>query len=288
MSGPVSFKLGETRDSPHSLDALDLTGVRIANGLQDVCAQNGAQLRIVAQPAKFALFGDWKAQLPPHVAIARYRIAAWRGGLIISFPAALVADLVDACYGGSGASTPAPRKFTATEIRFFERLARSASSAMANAWYDAGALHPEYVGCDTAAAEVVCGRSGDGIVVQRFAIDGHGPIEILYPAASLRNLQSLVVRDSQTDEQDGQDPLWRQRLSDAVMQSRLPVRTVIARPTVPLEKLMRLAPGDVIPVCLPAQVPMTVAGRLLAHGTIGEANGRAAIKISKLEQGGVF
>ena len=49
-----------------------------------------------------------------------------------------------------------------------------------------------------------------------------------------------------------------------------------------------LAPGDFIPVCLPTRVPVTVAGRLLAHGTIGEANGRAAIKIDKLEHGAVF
>ena len=47
--------------------------------------------------------------------------------------------------------------------------------------------------------------------------------------------------------------------------------------------LLALRPGDVIPISLPQHIPLTVAGRLFAHGTLGEADGRAAIRISRIE-----
>jgi flagellar motor switch protein FliM len=40
----------------------------------------------------------------------------------------------------------------------------------------------------------------------------------------------------------------------------------------------------VIPVSLPAHVPLIVEGRRFAIGTIGEHDGRAALKIEKVEQ----
>ena len=64
----------------------------------------------------------------------------------------------------------------------------------------------------------------------------------------------------------------------------LPVRSVIARPEISLETLFRLSPGDIIPIILPQTVPVIANGRVLARGSIGEANGRAAIRIEQLEE----
>ena len=83
--------------------------------------------------------------------------------------------------------------------------------------------------------------------------------------------------------QDPQGPVEFDALIDAVMQVHLPVRSIFARPQVPLAKLLSLRAGDVIPVCLPDFLPVTVAGRQFAHGTVGEAGGRAAIKINSIE-----
>jgi flagellar motor switch protein FliM len=285
----ASCQLGAARAETVAPPALDRIGTRIAHGLQDVLARLGGRHTITAEAASPALFGTWKAALPGFAAVARYRVSGWRGGMLVSFPTPLVTGLVDACYGGSGESAATRTTFSAAERRFVERLASATGDAVEAAWQDIVPLAPHYLGCTTASAEVVCGRADDEIILQRFATGSGTALEILYPAASLRALPAL--RDGAQDragDRDEADPQWRQRLSDAVMQAHLPVRTVIARPLLPLERLMSLAPGDFIPVCLPAHVPVTVAGRLLAHGTIGEANGRAAIRISKIEQGGIF
>ena len=69
----------------------------------------------------------------------------------------------------------------------------------------------------------------------------------------------------------------------SVSQVCLPVRSILARPELPLSRIMTLQPGDVIPLTMPRNVPLTVAGRLFAHGTIGESNGRAAIRIESIQ-----
>lgn len=284
MSAARAFDLATPRAAPAAPAMLDRIGTRLANGLQDVFARLGSQLAVTATAPETATFGDWKAALPDFTAVARYRVSGWRGGMLVSFPPPAVTSLVDACYGGSGDIDRARKAFSPAEARFVDRLANEAGTAIESAWRDIVPLEPHYLGTTTAASEVVCGRAGDQIIVQRFGIGTAQVIEILYPAASLRTLPALGGNQRADDEST--DPVWRARLSDTVMHAHLPVRTVIARPTIPLERLMALAPGDMIPVCLPAQVPLTVAGRLLAHGTIGEANGRAAIRISKIEATG--
>ena len=65
----------------------------------------------------------------------------------------------------------------------------------------------------------------------------------------------------------------------------MPVRSVLARPEISLVKLLALEVGDIIPLTMPRHVPVTVAGRSFAFGSIGEANGNAAIMIDHIEKG---
>ena len=66
------------------------------------------------------------------------------------------------------------------------------------------------------------------------------------------------------------------------MAVRFPVRSVLAEPVVPLSTLMALKPGDVIPINVTPDVPVMVGRDRLGAGTVGAANGRAAIKLTQL------
>ena len=75
------------------------------------------------------------------------------------------------------------------------------------------------------------------------------------------------------------DPVWKDNLKDSVEQIYLPVRSVLARPTMQLSELSRLAVGDILPVAPTDNVPLIVGDRVFAHGSIGEQNGGVAFKI---------
>jgi len=78
------------------------------------------------------------------------------------------------------------------------------------------------------------------------------------------------------------DPAWRNGLTRAAMQVRFPVRSVLAEPVVPLATLMELKAGDVIPISIDANVPVMVGRDRLGCGTVGTANGRAAIRLTSI------
>nr|WP_246156569.1 FliM/FliN family flagellar motor C-terminal domain-containing protein [Sphingorhabdus profundilacus] len=68
------------------------------------------------------------------------------------------------------------------------------------------------------------------------------------------------------------------------MRVKFPTRIVLTHCNVSFQKMLTLAPGDILPLLLPAQIPMIVSGRVFARGSLGEANGRAALMIEKIEK----
>ena len=126
----------------------------------------------------------------------------------------------------------------------------------------------------------------DELFVQRFVLRG-APFEgrtitCAYPLAALRGIAGA---EPVADIPGAADPAWASALHKALREVRLPVRSVLARPEISLVKLLALEVGDIIPIGMPRHVPVTVAGRSFALGSIGEAHGNAAIMIEHIEKG---
>ena len=79
------------------------------------------------------------------------------------------------------------------------------------------------------------------------------------------------------------DPRWRNGLTRAAMSVRFPVRSVLAEPVMSIGKLLELKEGDVIPISFGPAVPVMVGNHRLGTGTVGTANGKAAIRIQTFE-----
>jgi flagellar motor switch protein FliM len=125
------------------------------------------------------------------------------------------------------------------------------------------------------------------MVLQRFKIsisrDQEWPIDLLFPLAALRAVEPLMGTKLPVDEERA-DPVWQARIASRMRDIRLPARTVLARPHLSLAELMQLKAGDVIPVTINRSLPLIVGDRIVAHGSIGDQDGRAAFQIEKLAQ----
>lgn len=126
----------------------------------------------------------------------------------------------------------------------------------------------------------------DAVVVTRFgfAEADRKPrhIDIVYPIAALKPhgaALTVKVHGTATDV----EPEWRSGLTRAVMAVKLPVRSVLAEPVLPLGRLLELREGDVIPIEFGPEVPVMVASRRLGTGLVGTANGRAAVRLTQIE-----
>ncbi|MBB5704921.1 FliM/FliN family flagellar motor switch protein [Sphingopyxis panaciterrulae] len=283
----ASLLLRKAEDG-YAFPALDSVANQFARSLRDLIRALGAPtVQVERSAAERVRFADWCRDAAPAI-FWRYHAPPLKGPLLLAAARPLLLQLVDIFYGGKGALAGEREELTDAEDRFAARLGRDIGQQLAAAWSETLAIEPQLdcVTCDPTKLQAV--RAEDELLVQRFtlrggALDGK-TVLCAYPLAALRGIGGGEPTPAAAEAPAG-DPIWAATLSSALRGVRLPVRSVLARPEISLPKLLALEVGDIIPLTIPRHVPITVAGRNFATGSIGEANGNAAILIDCIERG---
>ncbi|WP_204992154.1 MULTISPECIES: flagellar motor switch protein FliM [unclassified Sphingopyxis] len=281
----ASLLLRKAEDS-YAFPVLDSVGNQFARSLRDLVRALGAPtVNVERAPAVQMRFADWCQEVSPGL-FWRYHAPPLKGPVLLAATRPLVLQLVDIFYGGKGQLGSEREELTDAEERFAARLGRDMGMQLAAAW-KAG-IEPELDCVTSDPAKLAAVRADDELLVQRFTLRG-GVFEgrtilCAYPQAALRGIAGADPLPEMRDA-PAIDPEWTATLNKALKTVRLPVRSVLARPEIPLVKLLSLEVGDIIPLTIPRNVPVTVAGRSFASGSIGEANGNAAIMIETIEKG---
>ena len=271
----------------YAFPALEGVANQFARSLRDLIRALGAPaVQVERAGAEQISFAEWSASAAPAI-FWRYHAPPLKGPVLLAGSRSLLLQLVDIFYGGRGQLAAEREELTDAEERFAARLGRDIGLQLAAAWRGKLAIEPE-LDCVTAdPAKLAAVRADDELFVQRFTLRG-APFEgrtimCAYPVAALRGIAGdELLPDVQGN---GADPAWAGALDKALRDVRMPVRSVLARPEISLVKLLALEVGDIIPLTMPRHVPVTVAGRSFALGSIGEANGNAAIMIEHIEKG---
>jgi flagellar motor switch protein FliM len=286
--GARAFPFGGEGGRPMSaLPALDRMSERMAKKLRGLVEPFArAKPRVVAEPAYVRNYGDWQAEQAEFVSLSLYALKPLKGAILLAIEPAFISRLVDARYGGTGDIPPTrAREFTATEESLLARLSEQVIEALAAVWTEIVPVKPGLRARETNVAFAALVRPDEPVAVTRFTITPwpgkDAQIEIVYPVSALRSIEQELLRS----HDDAPPPAgeWRDRLAAAVGEIRFPARTVLARPELTFSELMQLQVGDVIPVTLPSLVPLLVEGRRIAVGTIGEHDGRAALRVERME-----
>jgi flagellar motor switch protein FliM len=214
-------------------------------------------------------------------------MAPLSGQAMLVLDGALTFRMVDLYFGGPGiAPNPMPAEFTPTAEAMIARVAAGFAERLSGAWGQLAeiAFQPGRTETNPAMLSHIDGE--DRMVRTRFVLTvGEArPIEIdlLYPAASLKPFASILSSKVQSRRQ-AVDPAWTGDLARAVMNVKLPVRSVLAEPVIPLAQLMTLKPGDIIPISFGPEIPLLVSNNRFARGAVGASNGRAAIRVHRIE-----
>jgi flagellar motor switch protein FliM len=214
-------------------------------------------------------------------------MAPLSGQAMLVLDGALTFRMVDLYFGGPGiAPNPMPAEFTPTAEAMIARVAAGFAERLSGAWGQLAeiAFQPGRTETNPAMLSHIDGE--DRMVRTRFllTVGEARPIEIdlLYPAASLKPIASILSSKVQSRRQ-AVDPAWTGDLARAVMNVKLPVRSVLAEPVIPLAQLMTLKPGDIIPISFGPEIPLLVSNNRFARGAVGASNGRAAIRVHRIE-----
>jgi flagellar motor switch protein FliM len=283
-----AFGRGDSQ-APIMLSGLDRLSEKLGRRMRALIEPiAGVRPHITAQDTRVLDFGAWTAEVPAFCSLSIYRLAPLKGQMLLRMDAAMISTMVDCFYGGIGnRALPARGEFTPTEDRLIARLADTIVTRLVETWTDVLPLDHGLVLRESAVGYAAAAQPGDQMVLQRFTIsitrEQEWPIDLVFPLSALRGVEALMGSNLPADE-DQRDPVWQTRIARRMRDIRMPARTVLARPNLSLAELMQLKVGDVIPVTIGRSLPLIVGNRIVAHGTIGEQDGRAAFQIEKLAQ----
>ncbi len=289
---PRPFKFGADAKRPTAaLAALDRMSEHMTRRLRDVLEPMArTKPRVEAEPVAVRRYEEWRSEQPDFTSLGLYRFPPLKGGMMLAIEPRLVRELVDAFYGGPGTcGEPKVREFTATEEQLLARLSEAVVQVLSEVWSEVMTVKPKLSARETNAAHALLVGSDEPVAAAHFsiALAGGRPcnLEILYPVSSIRAVETELSARTH-EEGSSTAAAWRDRLEHALGDVRLQARSVLARPTISVSELLRLSPGDVIPISVPTLVPLLVAGRSVAVGRIGDHDGRAALKIERVEDKG--
>lgn len=288
MDEPKPYKFGRAAiQSPALLTSLDRLGERIGRELRGLIEPlGGVRPSVTPRPAQRVTFAEWSAGLPGFTSLGLYRLHPIKGIVTLRIDSRLVSTLVDRFYGGRGAlPESAGREFRPAETRLAERLADQTVVAMVGCWAETAALDAILVGRANAVTQGEIASPDTDMIVQGFEIGLGGAeswtVEIVYPGEGLVGIEGLGASRAPADDLPI-DIEWQERLMRSMDDVRLPARTVIASPNLKMTELMALQPGDVIDIHVARHLPLIVGERVVAHGTLGEQDGRAAFMVERL------
>ena len=285
------FTLGQEDFKPTAwMPGLERIGEKLARRMRTVVEPLvEGRTKITAETIETVRYEAWRGGLPDFTSLNFYRMRPLKGGMLVVVEPDFVAGVVDMFFGGTG--LPAPRRhpeFTPSEDALIVRLTDAVVRALSDSWAEIIPLTPSLVSRETNAVFANLFRAEETVVIQRFSIvPGQGRptvISIVYPLGSLRAVEGPLTAKVH-DDSGPADAQWRSRIAVALDDVRLPVRSVLARPKITAAQLMALKPGDVIPISVGAKIPLLVANRRFAYGTIGEKDGHAALLIDTIEKG---
>lgn len=245
-----------------------------------------SEVRAWAEPLEVVRLGDYRANRAE-------RLTAWISLGMDGRPALCVVDgavllsMLDLFFGGTGdAAGMLPREFSPAAEALAERFGIGIAQALETAWEPLARAAFSIGRCESNVAQVQGIDMDDIVVVTRFGVArGEAKpmlVDILYPVATLKP-HGVALTGKVVAKPVEVDTEWQTELTRAAMTVRMPVRSVLAEPVVSLHRLMNLQPGDVIPIGFNDDVPVMVGGSLFGTGTVGTSNGKAAIRLSKLE-----
>ena len=213
-------------------------------------------------------------------------LAPLRGSGLLIFDPMLVFTVIDTLFGGNGKLRfrIEGRDFSPTEQRIIQRLVQVATGEYAKAWgslfkfdfaHQRSEMHTQFANV-ASPSEIV--------VTTTFNVeigDSGGEVHFCFPYASLEPIRDVLYSSLQADGQEP-DRRWVRQLTEQVQSAEVELCGELATTQMRLGDLMRLQPGDFIPLPLRDIVPVKVDNVPVMECSFGTVNGHIAVRIERL------
>lgn len=225
---------------------------------------------------------DLQAALPAPGTLAFLKLKPLPGHAYVSVEPALLLALLDGYFGGSGRTAGGSQAATSPAAqRFLGSLLRNLAAGVTAAFAPVAPLEMEIVKLETNPRQMYLGAPRDSVLVLRFSVEfgtQSGRIDWMLPEPLLAPIRELLASNGggpQTRKQES----WAPALGAALLDAQLETRAIFAQARISLGDLVKLVPGDIIPIETPQHAILLAGDVPLYHGRFGVSQGRNALKI---------
>ena len=212
-----------------------------------------------------------------------------RGSSLFIFDPNLVFLVVDNLFGGDGRfhTRVEGRDFTQTEQRIIQRLLGVVFEEYEKSWKPVFELKFEYLRAEmnTQFANIV--TPNEVVVVTTFQIDfgaNSGDFHICLPYSMIEPVRDLLYSSLQGDHLEV-DKRWLRLLSQQVQSAEVELTADLGQARLTVGEVLKLKPGDVIPLDIPEAIPASVDGVPVMECRYGVFNGQYALKVDRMLTG---
>ncbi|MCU5788273.1 flagellar motor switch protein FliM [Alloalcanivorax marinus] len=242
---------------------------------------------ITVDSVRYQSFKDFARNLPVPTNLNLIAMKPLRGTGLMVFPPSLVFMVVDNLFGGDGrfVTKSEGREFTNTEQRIIQRILRLAIDGYQDAWKSVYALDISYLRSEIQAKFANITNSPNEIIVNTtFHLEvGNlaSDFQVCMPYSMIEPLREQL-NNPVMDSRDGGDNTWGHRMAGEIRQSQ--VELVAEFLTVPsrISQVMKLQPGDVLPIELPDTVTARVDGVPVLECEYGSRHQQRALRVTRV------
>ena len=208
-----------------------------------------------------------------------------RGTALFVFDPNLVFLVVDNMFGGDGRfhTRVEGRDFTATEQRIIQGLLGVVFSEYSKSWKPVHDIQFEYIRSEMNSQFANIATPSEIVVSTSFTVEFGGAtadMHICFPYSMLEPIRDLLYSTMQSD-QLSTDKRWIGTLRRQLQGAEVEVVANLGSGEVSLRDILKLQPGDVIPIDIPPRIEATVDGIALLECSYGQQNGQDARRIEK-------
>jgi flagellar motor switch protein FliM len=226
-------------------------------------------------------FSEYTHSLSLPVNLNLVKIAPLRGTALFVLDPKLVFAIVDNFFGGVGRHAKIEgRDFSSTEMRVIHMLLRSAFNDMKEAWTPIADIDVEYLNSEINPNFAGIVTPSEVVVICPFQIDldgGGGTLHIVLPYAMIEPLREVLDSGVQADRAE-QDERWLASLKDCLQDAEVELTTILGGGSIPLQKLVELKPGDVLPCDFTGKATVLAEGVPLFRGAFGASRGQQCVR----------
>lgn len=230
-------------------------------------------------------FGEYIHTLFVPTSLNMVRFRPLKGTGLITMEARLVFILVDNFFGGDGRyhAKIEGREFTPTERRIIQMLLKLIFEDYKEAWAPVMDVSFEYLDSEVNPAMANIVSPTEVVVISSFHIEldgGGGDFHVALPYSMLEPIRELLDAGVQSDKEDT-DLRWSKALRDEMMDVKVEISATLLDVELPLQQVMELEAGDIIPIEMPEHVVMFVEDLPTFRTKMGRSRENVALQVTE-------